>query len=67
MDTYGHLFEGSDRESAERMDHIFGGKKAEAPQDIESPANLVVMPGKISSHADKSAKTEIVESVSALF
>ncbi len=25
MDTYGHLFEGSDQESAERMDRIFNG------------------------------------------
>jgi integrase len=25
MDTYGHLFEGSDQESAERMDRIFKG------------------------------------------
>jgi len=24
MDTYGHLFEGSDRESAERMERLFG-------------------------------------------
>jgi len=26
MDTYGHLLEGSDRESAERMQRIFGSR-----------------------------------------
>jgi hypothetical protein len=24
MDTYGHLFEGSDRDSAEKMEQLFG-------------------------------------------
>ena len=24
MDTYGHLFEGSDRDSAEKMERLFG-------------------------------------------
>jgi integrase len=26
MDTYGHLFEGSDRDSAEKMEKLFGGE-----------------------------------------
>jgi integrase len=29
MDTYGHLFEGSDRESAERMERLFGQRTEE--------------------------------------
>lgn len=32
MDTYGHLMEGSGRESAERMDEFFGGKPASKPE-----------------------------------
>ena len=28
MDTYGHLFEGSDRDSADKMDHLFGSSSA---------------------------------------
>ncbi len=26
MDTYGHLFEGSDRDSAEKMEKLLGGE-----------------------------------------
>jgi integrase len=39
MDTYGHLFEGSDRESAERMQRIFGHRN-EHPANA---ANRIVM------------------------
>jgi hypothetical protein len=28
MDTYGHLFEGSDRDSAEEMERLFGAEPA---------------------------------------
>jgi hypothetical protein len=31
MDTYGHLFEGSDRDSAEKMDRMFGKGSAPSP------------------------------------
>ncbi len=31
MDLYGHLFEGSDKESAERMQKLFGGRDQAAP------------------------------------
>ena len=58
MDTYGHLFEGSDRESAEQMERLFGsasGEKHEpAPQN-----NVIVMKKRIRAnvHADKNADT----------
>jgi hypothetical protein len=75
MDTYGHLFEGSDRESAERMEHLFGTKKVSAtdtPNPVgETAAHMVMTPGKISGRADKNAdessKREISTSLSALF
>ncbi|MBL0158261.1 MAG: site-specific integrase [Bryobacterales bacterium] len=38
MDTYGHLFDGSDRESAETMDRLFG--QTRGPED--SPEELVL-------------------------
>jgi hypothetical protein len=38
MDLYGHLFEGSDTESAEKMQKIFGGR------DSASPASEKVVP-----------------------
>jgi integrase len=47
MDTYGHLFEGSDRESAERMDQLFGGQKEnpeEAPKKKPAKGKVVEMP-----------------------
>ena len=31
MDTYGHLFEGSDRDSAEKMEQLFGAGSKKAP------------------------------------
>jgi hypothetical protein len=42
MDLYGHLFEGSDRESAERMQRIFGASLSSADQ-AESDSKLAVM------------------------
>jgi hypothetical protein len=47
MDTYGHLFDGSDRESAERMDHLFGEKRDAAevvPQKKPAKGKVVEMP-----------------------
>ncbi|MBI5281678.1 MAG: site-specific integrase [Candidatus Solibacter usitatus] len=50
MDTYGHLFNGSDRESAERMDRLFGreaNREETGEPDDSSPkpkAKLLVMP-----------------------
>jgi hypothetical protein len=58
MDTYGHLFEGSDRESADVMERLFGEKKADAEAAApvgETAANVVMMQGRISGHADKNA------------
>jgi len=71
MDTYGHLFEGSDRDSAERMDQIFGGKKSDGLRRVtEAGTPLIMIPGGFSSrHADKNAdktvRLEIQKSVSA--
>lgn len=39
MDLYGHLFEGSDKESADRMQKIFGGRDQAAP-----PASEKIVP-----------------------
>jgi len=39
MDTYGHLFEGSDQESAERMERLFGNR-LEAPK-VALDSNVV--------------------------
>jgi hypothetical protein len=36
MDTYGHLFEGSDRDSAEKMEKLFGGEP-KAPRVLTMP------------------------------
>jgi integrase len=36
MDTYGHLFEGSDRDSAEKMEKLFGGEPR-APRVLTMP------------------------------
>jgi integrase len=62
MDTYGHLFEGSDRESAEQMDRLFGSTStASAAQNeanqMGSQRNVIVMPKRVrsSAHADKNA------------
>lgn len=41
MGTYGHLFEGSDSESAERMDRMFVGSNA----DSKTASNVGVVPG----------------------
>jgi len=51
VDTYGHLFEGSDREAAERIGRLFG-KNERLPLSIAAGkparAKLVVMPKKVS-------------------
>jgi integrase len=40
MDTYGHLFEGSDRDSAEKMERLFGaGSKRRAMRVIKRKAS----------------------------
>lgn len=39
MDLYGHLFEGSDKESADRMQRIFGGR-ATVPQAAADKGRL---------------------------
>jgi len=36
MDTYGHLFEGSDRDSAEKMEKLLGGEP-KAPRVLTMP------------------------------
>ena len=36
MDTYGHLFEGSDRDSAEKMEKLFGGE-SKSPRVLTMP------------------------------
>lgn len=52
MDTYGHLFDGSDRESAERMDRLFGQKpgpddpQGQAELEEKKGAKLFVMPSR---------------------
>jgi hypothetical protein len=58
MDTYGHLFEGSDRESAQRMDRLFS-----SPVEGQSPLATVSKTAKVlhfpkavfDRHADKNA------------
>ena len=41
MDLYGHLFEGSDKESAERMQKLFGNRPA--PRQVSSDV-IVIRP-----------------------
>jgi hypothetical protein len=48
MDTYGHLFEGSDRDSAEKMEKLFGSEP-KAPR-------LLTMPDR-NRVADKNSKS----------
>jgi integrase len=36
MDTYGHLFEGSDQESSERMERLFGNRVEEPKAAVDS-------------------------------
>jgi integrase len=50
MDTYGHLFEGSDRESAASMDRLFGAPEAGSGV----PPKLILIRGG-QGHADKNA------------
>ena len=58
MDTYGHLFEGSDHESAERMDRLFGASAPGRAPHIEEGGKILVFrtPAK-KLHADKNADT----------
>jgi len=44
MDLYGHLFEGSDRESAERMQRIFG-QHPPAQSGTNAARKVVALPG----------------------
>jgi hypothetical protein len=50
MDTYGHLFEGSDRDSAEKMEKLFGESKV--PRVLTMPARNRV--------ADKNAAKKLI-------
>lgn len=55
MDTYGHLFEGSDRDSAEKMEKLFGGEP--------KLGRVLTMPdrsGVADKTADKNTKARIV-------
>jgi cobalamin biosynthesis protein CobT len=53
MDTYGHLFEGSDRESAERMDRMFKDRATERKPPAHR-SDVIVLPRRSdSAHADK--------------
>jgi integrase-like protein len=56
MDTYGHLFEGCDRESAESMDRLFGALPTPPPAQLSAGSNVIMFPDGISrAHADKNA------------
>ena len=49
MDTYGHLFEGSDRDSADKMQRMFGPETA--PDEKEKrrhQSGIALVPGKVS-------------------
>ncbi len=49
MDTYGHLFEGSDRDSAEKMERLFGTGSESDKQETESRrARIALVPRKVS-------------------
>jgi hypothetical protein len=39
MDLYGHLFEGSDKESAERMQKLFGNR----PAPLRASSDVIVI------------------------
>lgn len=55
MDTYGHLFEGSDRDSAEKMEKLFGGEP-KSPRVLLMPS-----PKRVADKtADKSTKARLV-------
>ena len=43
MDFYGHLFEGSDKQSADRMQKLFGERP---PLETSQSDNVVVLPSK---------------------
>ena len=49
MDTYGHLFEGSDRDSAEKMERLFGTPSAPAKNEtLRSLPRIALVPRKVS-------------------
>ena len=55
MDTYGHLFEGSDRDSAEKMEKLLGGEP-EAPRLLTMPSRNRVA----DKTADKHTKARLL-------
>jgi integrase len=55
MDTYGHLFEGSDRDSAEKMEKLFGGEP-KVPRVLTMPDRS----GVADKTADKNTKARLV-------
>ena len=46
MDTYGHLFEGSDRDSADKMERLFG--LGAVPSEKETQSRIALVPRKAS-------------------
>jgi hypothetical protein len=66
MDTYGHLFEGSDRESAVLMDRIFAPhpKLTPDPLDHSKQAKVLMMPSR--ANADKNADKRLVEDLNQI-
>ena len=55
MDTYGHLFEGSDRDPAEKMEKLLGGEP-EAPRVLTMPSRNRVA----DKTADKHTKARLL-------
>lgn len=65
--TYGHLFEGNDQESAERMDRIFPGVETEPPRKQVDRIHQVRRPNlkfRADKNADKTALGKVREAVS---
>ena len=54
MDTYGHLFEGSDRDSAEKMETLFVGE-SKAARVLTMPDRSLVA----DKTADKNSKARL--------
>jgi Phage integrase family len=49
MDTYGHLFEGSDRDSADKMERLFGtGSESDKEETEIRRARIALVPRKVS-------------------
>jgi len=56
MDTYGHLFDGCDRESAERMDRLFGSHQDSLEASSSARDNVIEFPRRARRpNADKNA------------